>query len=102
MYNFLNIFEINGSNKIGMQLEESILKPSLNGGFNFDRLNGSQKVPNFMERLHILVTGFAKMTVPSFKNLPRRLSIPTAVFEISIFFLIVSEQHLQLSISIRN
>ena len=55
-----------------------------------------------MERLHILVTGFAKMTVPSFKNLPRRLSIPTAVFEISIFFLIVSEQHLQLSISIRN
>ena len=38
-----------------------------------------------MERLHISVTGFAKMTAPSFKNLPGRLSTPGAL-EISIFF----------------
>ena len=37
-----------------------------------------------MERFHILVIGFAKMTAPSFKNLPERLSIPAAL-EISIF-----------------
>ena len=38
-----------------------------------------------MERLHILVTGFAKMTAPSFKNLQGRLSI-LAALEISMFF----------------
>ena len=40
---------------------------------------------DFMERLHISVTGFPKMTAPSFKNLPGRLSTPAAL-EISIFF----------------
>ena len=38
-----------------------------------------------MERLHISATGFARMTAPSFKNLPGRLSTPAAL-EISIFF----------------
>ena len=38
-----------------------------------------------MERLHISVTGFAKMTAPSFNNLPGRLSTPAAL-EISVFF----------------
>ena len=38
-----------------------------------------------MERLHILVNGFAKMAVPSFKNLPGRLPIP-ATLEMSMFF----------------
>ena len=38
-----------------------------------------------MERLHISVTGFVKMTAPSFKNLPGRLSTPASL-EISIFF----------------
>ena len=38
-----------------------------------------------MEGLHILVTGFAKMTAPSLKNLPGRLSIP-ATLEMSKFF----------------
>ena len=36
-----------------------------------------------MEKLHISVTGFAKMTAPSFKNLPGRLLTPAAL-EISI------------------
>ena len=38
-----------------------------------------------MERLYILVTGLAKMTAPSFKNLPGRLSVPAAL-EMSMFF----------------
>ena len=38
-----------------------------------------------MERLHILVTDFAKMTAPSFKNLPGRLSIHAAL-EMLMFF----------------
>ena len=38
-----------------------------------------------MERLHISVIGFAKMTTPSFKNVPGRLSTPAAL-EISIPF----------------
>ena len=43
-----------------------------------------EKFFDFMERLHITVTDFAKMTAPSFKNLPGRLSTPAAL-EISIF-----------------
>ena len=38
-----------------------------------------------MERLHISVTRFAKMTEQSFKNHAGRLSTPAAL-EISIFF----------------
>ena len=38
-----------------------------------------------MQRPHILLIGFAKMTAPSCKNLPGRLSIPAAL-EIRIFF----------------
>ena len=38
-----------------------------------------------MERLHILVTGFAKMTALFFKILPGRLSIPAAL-EMFFFF----------------
>ena len=66
-------------------MEGSILDPFLNIGFNFASLYGSGKILDFMERLHILVTGFAKMTASSFKNLPARLSTPAAL-EITIFF----------------
>ena len=66
-------------------MEGSILDPFLNIGFSFASLHGSGKIFDFMERLHISVTGFAKMTAPSFKNLPGRLSTPAAL-EISIFF----------------
>ena len=38
-----------------------------------------------MQRPHILLIGFAKMTAPSCKNVPGRLSIPAAL-EIRIFF----------------
>ena len=55
-------------------------------------------MPNFMERLQILLIGFAKATAPSFKHLPGRLSIPRAL-EVSML-LIDSEQHLQLLVSV--
>ena len=70
---FSNIFEIKGSNEIDLQLEGSTLEPFLNIGFDFASLHGSRKMFDFMERLHISVTGFAKITAPSFKNLPGRL-----------------------------
>ena len=57
----------------------------LNIGFDFASLHGSGKIFDFMDRLHISVTGFAKMTAPSFKNIPGKLSIPAAL-EISVFF----------------
>ena len=79
-------------------MEGSILGPFLYIGFNFASLHGSGKIFDFMERLHILVTGFVKMTAPSFRNLPEILSTPAAL-EISIF-LIVSEQYLQLLVSV--
>ena len=63
----------------------SILDPFLNIGFDFASLHGSGKIFDFMDRLHISVTGFAKMTAPSFKNIPGKLSIPAAL-EISVFF----------------
>ena len=66
-------------------MEGSIFEPFLNIGFNFASLHGSGKFTNFMERLHILVNGFAKMAVPSFKNLPGRLPIP-ATWEMPMFF----------------
>ena len=62
-----------------------ITEPFLNSGFNFASLHGLGKILNYMERLHILVTSFAKMTPPSFKNLLGILSIPAAL-EISMFF----------------
>ena len=68
-----------------MQLEGSILDPFLNIDFNFASLHGSGKILDFMERLRILITGFAKMTAQSSKNLPGRLSIPAAL-EMPIFF----------------
>ena len=52
-----------------MELEMFILDPFLNIGFNFASLNRSEKNPDFMQRLHFSVTGFAKMTAPSFENL---------------------------------
>ena len=66
-------------------MEESILDPFLNIVFNFASLQGSGKILDFMEKLHISVTGFAKITAPFCKNLPGRLSIAAAL-EISIFF----------------
>ena len=35
---------------------------------NFASLHGSGKIPYFMGRLHILVTGFAKKIAPFFKG----------------------------------
>ena len=48
-------------------------------------LHGSGKIPDFIEMLHILVAGFAKMTAPSFKNHPGKLSIAVTL-EMSMFF----------------
>ena len=61
-------------------MEGSILDSFLKIGFNFAYLHGSGKIFDFMERLHVSVTGFAKMTAPSFKNLPERLSTPAHSF----------------------
>ena len=66
-------------------MARSILDPFLNIGFNFASLHESEKFFDFMEILHISVTGFAKMTAPSYKNVPRRFPTPAAL-EISKIF----------------
>ena len=42
-------------------------------------LYGSGYIPNFMETLPILVTGFPKMTAPSFKNLNNFRAISSVI-----------------------
>ena len=78
-------YRISLKSKVVAKLEGSILAPFLNIGFNFASLQGLGKIFDFMERLHISVTRFAKMTAQSFKNLAGRLSTPAAL-EILIFF----------------
>ena len=55
------------------------LEPFLNIDFHFASFQKSKNIFDLMERLYSLVTGFAKMTAPSFKNLPERLSIPATL-----------------------
>ena len=66
-------------------MEGSIPDPFLNIGFSSASLHGSGRITDFMERVHILVTDFAKITAASFENLLRRSSIPAAS-EMSMFF----------------
>ena len=46
------------------------------------------KVLEVIDRLQILLRGFARVSVPSFKNFPERLSM-SAAFEMLIFCIIL-------------
>ena len=56
------IFEIDGSNEIGLQLEGSVFFPFLKIGFSFSTLQALGKTPCEIERLQSAETGFVKPT----------------------------------------
>ena len=78
------IFEIDGSNEIGLQLQGSVFFPFLKIGFSLAILQALGKTPCEIERLQSAEMGFANMLAASFQNLPESLSIPAAL-ELSIF-----------------
>ena len=61
------------------------MEPFLYNGFNLATWQYFGKTKYFMERLHILEIGFARMFISSFKNFPERLLIPAA-FSILMYF----------------
>ena len=69
------------------------MEPFLYNGFNLATWQSVGKTKNFMEILHILEIGFARIFAPSFKNFPERLSMP-AVYLYS-YLLITLVQSLQ-------
>ena len=74
-----NDLKITGSKEIGLQFDGSVFLPLLNIGFSFVTLQAFRKTPREIDRLQRAETGFAKMSVPSFKNLPESLSTPAAL-----------------------
>ena len=72
------IFEIDGSNEIGLQLEGSVFFPFLKIDFSFATLQALGKTPCEIERLQSAEMDFANMLAPSFKNLPENLSTMAA------------------------
>ena len=59
----------------------------MNIGFSFATLQAFGKAPGEIDRLQSVETGFVRISTPSLKNLPQRLSIP-AVLELSISYMI--------------
>ena len=55
-------------------------EPFLNNGFNFAILQLDVNIEYFIDKLQIWEIGLTKTVAPSFKNLPDRLSRPTALF----------------------
>ena len=68
---------------MGLKFSGLVLDPFLYNGFNLAILQSLGKSPDEMEILHIFAIAFARIFAPSFKNLPKILSIPAA-FEMSI------------------
>ena len=67
------IFEIDGSNEIGLQLQGSVFFPFLKIGFSLAILQALGKTPCEIERLQSAEMGFANMLAASFQNLPESL-----------------------------
>ena len=63
-----------------------VFLPFLKIGLSFATLQAFGKVLEVIDRLQISLRGFARISAPSFKNFPERLSMPAA-FEMSIFAL---------------
>ena len=79
------IFDIKGSNEIGRKFPEGAVEPYSYNGSSLTTWQSVQKTKYFMESLHILEIGFARIFASSCKNFPERLSIP-AVLTIFISF----------------
>ena len=57
-------------------------------GLSFATLQAFGKALEVIDRLQISLRGFARISAPSFKNFPERLSMPAA-FEMPIFRIIL-------------
>ena len=68
---------------MGLKFSGLVLDHFLCNGFNLAIFQLLGKSPEETEILHIFALGFARTFAPSFKNLPKILSIPAA-FEMSI------------------
>lgn len=68
---YLNDLEIIWSGKIGLYIDGSVFFPVLNIGFSFATMQAFKKAPREIDRLQSAETGFAKMSAPSFKNVPK-------------------------------
>ena len=55
---------------MGLECSGLVLDPFLYNGFNLVILKSLGKIPEKMEILHILATGFAKIFAASFKKSP--------------------------------
>ena len=58
----------------------AVFEPFLNSDFNIAILQADRNIEYFIDTLQIWEMGLAKTVAPSFKNLPDRLSRPTALF----------------------
>ena len=76
---FLNDLEIIWSGKIGLYIDGSVFFPVLNIGFSFVTMQAFKKGTRKIDRLQSAETGFAKMSAPSFENLPESLPTPVAL-----------------------
>ena len=65
---------------MGRKFLGSVFEPLLNNGFNLAILQSFPNVEYFIDRLEIWERGLAKIVVPSFKNLPDKLSKLAALF----------------------
>ena len=68
-------------------MERSVLEPFLKSGLIFAILQLLGNELSLTERFQILEIGLAKISAPSFRNLPDNLSMPTAFdrFRLNIF-----------------
>lgn len=71
--------------KWAYNFDDLFLDPFLYGRFNLAILQSLGKSPEKMEVLHISVIGFARIFIPSLKNICEILSIPAA-FQMSVYF----------------
>ena len=79
MYIFSNSFERRGSSEIGLLFFGTRAEPFLKSGFNYAILHCSGNTELLIERFISCATGCESSVVPSFRNLPPRLSNPTAL-----------------------
>ena len=83
----------------------AVFEPFLNSGFNFAILQLDGNIEYFIDKLQIWEIGLAKTVAPSFKNLPDRLSRPTALFSfksLRSFNTVSSDAKLNLNLELGN
>ena len=82
----------------------AVFEPFLNSGFSFTILQTDGNIEYFINKLQIWEIGLAIRVLPSFKNLPDRLSRPRALFSsksLKSFNTVFSDKKLSLNLRVR-